>query len=333
MQESSPWRRALRGALRVAAVGLALSGATAQAAFPDRAVTIIVPTPAGGPVDRVSRAYATELQQVLGQPTVIDNKIGAAGKIGVQAGLRAPRDGYTLIAVSPSIVTVNPVLDKDPGFDPLKDLVPIGIGARSAGVVAARAGLPVANMAELVAYARARPDQLTYASFGIGTSLHLHSEELSQALGIRLRHIPYKGESQAMNALIAGEVDLMLYVTSGVVQFVKNGRVKALAATAGQRWADLPDVPSFAESGVPELKNYSYHSWVGFVAPKGLPDDVLQKLRQGFAAAVARPEFRRSLEQQGFDPGDISPASMQQTIERELSRNRRLIESGRVRLE
>jgi len=333
MQESSLWRRVPRGALWAAAVGLALWGGAAQAVFPDKPVTIIVPTPAGGPVDRVSRAYATELQQMLGQPTVIDNRIGAAGKIGVQAALRAPRDGYTLIAVSPSIVTVNPVLDKDPGFDPQKDLVPIGIGAQSAGVVAARAGLPVANMAELVEYARARPDQLTYASFGIGTSLHLHSEELSQALGIRLRHIPYKGESQAMNALVAGEVDLMLYVTSSVVQFVKNGRVKALAATAGRRWSELPDVPSFAESGVPELKGYSYHSWVGFVAPKGLTDDVLQKLRQGFAAVLAKPEFRRNVELQGFDPGDMSPVNMQQTIERELTRNRRLVESGRVRLE
>jgi tripartite-type tricarboxylate transporter receptor subunit TctC len=333
MQDSSPRRRVLRSVLWVAAAGLALPGGIAQAAFPDKPIAIIVPTPAGGPVDRVARAYATELQQVLGQPTVVDNRLGAAGKIGVQAALRAPRDGYTLIAVSPSIVTVNPVLDKDPGFDPQKDLTPIGIGAHSAGIVAARAGLPVSSMAELVAYARARPDQLTYASFGIGTSLHLHSEELSQALGIRLRHIPYKGESQAMNALVAGEVDLMLYVTSGAVQFVKNGRLKALAATAGERWAELPDVPSFAESGVPELKNYSYHSWVGFVAPKGLPDDVLQKLRQGFAAVLAKPEFRRSLGLQGFESGDISPASMQQTIERELTRNRRLIDSGRVRLE
>jgi tripartite-type tricarboxylate transporter receptor subunit TctC len=333
MQGTSARRQVLLSAFWLAITNLLFLVAPVQAAFPNKPITIIVPTPPGGPVDRVSRAYATELQQILGQATIVDNKMGAAGKIGVQAALRAPRDGYTLIAVSPSIVTVNPVLDKDAGFDPLKDLVPIGIGGHSAGVVAARAGLPVANMAELVDYARARPDQLTYASFGIGTSLHLHSEELAQTLGIRLRHIPYKGESQAMNALIAGEVDLMLYVTSGVVQFVKNGRVKALGATSGQRWTELPEVPSFAESGVPELKNYSYNSWVGFVAPKGLPDDALQKLRQSFAAAAARPEFRRSLEQQGFDPGELSPADMQQTMERELSRNRRLVESGRVRLE
>ncbi|MDB5875159.1 MAG: hypothetical protein JWQ07_4601 [Ramlibacter sp.] len=312
---------------------LAATLSMAAGPYPERPVTIVVPTPPGGPIDRVARAVAQQLQIELGQPLVVDNRVGASGKIGVQSALRAPRDGYTLIAVSPSIASVNPAVDKAVGYDPLKDFEALGIVVRNSGVVAVRAALPVANMRELVAYAKARPDQLTYGSFGIGTSLHLHSEELAQALGISLRHIPYKGESQALNALVAGEVDLMLYVTGPVVQFVETGRVRALAATSPQRWASLPAVPSFAESGVPELQNYTYQSWVGFVLPAGAPADVTERLGQALRAATAKPELRRAMEAQGFEVVDGRPADMKQAIASELARNRSLLATGRVRLE
>ncbi|MBI2771920.1 MAG: tripartite tricarboxylate transporter substrate binding protein [Burkholderiales bacterium] len=312
---------------------LAATFAQAAGLFPDRPITIVVPTPPGGPIDRVARAVGQQLQSELGQAVVIDNRVGASGKIGVQSALRAPRDGYTLIAVSPSIASVNPAVDKAVGYDPLKDFEPLGIVAKNSGVVAARATLPVASMRELVAYARARPDHLTYGSFGIGTSLHLHSEELASALGISLRHIPYKGESQALNALIAGEVDLMLYVTSPVVPFAEGGRVRALAATSTRRWASLPHVPSFAESGVPELQAYTYQSWVGFVLPAGVPPDVAERLGQALRAAVAKPELRRQLETQGFEVVDGRAADMKQVIATELARNRGLVASGRVRLD
>lgn len=301
--------------------------------YPDRPITIVVPTPPGGPIDRVARAVAQQLQSDLGQAVVVENRAGASGKIGVQSALRAPRDGYTLIAVSPSLTSVNPAVDKAVGYDPLKDFESLGIVAWNSGVVAARATLPVTSMRELIAYAKARPDELTYGSFGIGTSLHLHSEELARAMGVRLRHVPYKGESPALNALVAGEVDLMLYVTGSVVPFAESGRVRALAATSARRWASLPNVPSFAESGVPELQTFSYQSWVGFVLPIGVPPDVVERLGHALRAATAKPELRRTLEIQGFEVADGKPADMKQAIATELARNRGLLATGRVRLD
>ncbi len=204
------------------------------------ATTLVVPTPPGGPIDRVARIVAQGLSSVLGEPVVVENKGGAAGKIGVQAALRAARDGHTLIAVSPSIASVNPVVDKAAGYDPLKDFDPLGIVAFNDGVLAVRADLPVTDMPGLVAYAKAHPGALTYGSFGVGTSLHLQTEELLYTLGITARHVPCKGEAQAMNALIAGEVDMMAYVASPIVPFVANGRARALAATASTRWLRCP---------------------------------------------------------------------------------------------
>lgn len=325
-------RRFLGGLIAAGGV-LAAGLSMAAGPFPERPLTLVVPTPPGGPIDRVARAVGQQLQVELGQAVVVDNRVGASGKIGVQSALRAPRDGHTLIAVSPSIASVNPAVDKAVGYDPLKDFDALGIVARNSGVVAARATLPVTNMRELVAYAKARPDQLTYGSFGVGTSLHLHSEQLAQALGISLRHIPYKGEAQALNALVAGEVDLMLYVTGPVVPFVDSGRVRALAATSGQRWASLPNVPSFAESGVPELQGYAYQSWVGLVLPSGAPAEVTERLGQALRAAVARPELRRTLEAQGFEVVDGKAQDMKQVMATELARNRSLLATGRVRLE
>jgi len=316
-----------------AAIGAFAASGVALAAFPDHALTVIVPTPPGGPIDRVARTLARGMEQVLGQPVVVDNRLGAAGKIGVQAALRAPRDGYTLLAVSPSITSVNPLVDKAVGYDPLKDFEALGVAAVNAGVVAVRADLPVASLAELVKYAKANPNKLTYASFGVGTSLHLQTEELLQALGISARHIPYKGEAQALNALVAGEVDLMAYVTATAVPFVENGRLRALATTSSTRWALLPQVPAFAETGIPALKGYDYHSWVGLALPAGVPAAASARIAAAYRAALAQPEVKRSLEAQGFSTGTGGADAMRRTIADELARNKRLIDSGRVTLE
>ncbi|SFP58486.1 tripartite tricarboxylate transporter substrate binding protein [Variovorax sp. 770b2] len=312
------------------AAGLLLG--TACAAAP-QAYTIVVPAPPGGPIDRVARLLAPDLAAALGHPVVVDNRLGAAGKIGVQAALRAPRDGHTLIAVSPSIASVNPVVDKAPGYDPLADFDALGIAATNAGVVAVRAGLPVADMAELVHYAKAHPGELTYGSFGIGTSLHLQSEELLHTLGIDARHIPYKGEAQVMAALAGGEVDLMLYATAPIVPLVQSGRVRALAATSSQRWAMLPQVPSYAETGLPALRTYQYRSWVGFVLPTGTPAADRQAVLQAWQRTLASPKLRESLTAQGFEPASGDPADMQRTVAGEIGRLRALLASGRITLD
>ncbi len=320
--------RAARRALVAAALLLGAGLAAAQTV-----ITVIVPTPPGGPVDRVSRIVAQALGTALAQPVVVDNKVGAAGKIGVQAALRMPRDGRTLVAVSPSIVSVNPVLDKAAGFDPLKDFDHLGIVAFNSGALAVRADLPVTDMASLVAYAKSRPGELTYGSFGIGTSLHLQSEELLHTLGITARHVPYKGESQALNALVAGEIDMMAYVTQPVVPFVQNGRVRALASTSTTRWAALPNVPSFAETGIPALRNYEYRSWVGLVLPTGAPAAERNRIATALAEALAKPEVRSALEGQGFEPVTPKGDTMRSTIAGELERNRRVIAASGITLE
>jgi tripartite-type tricarboxylate transporter receptor subunit TctC len=318
------------GAATVLLLGLLVASGPVLA---QGATTLIVPTPPGGPIDRVARIVAQGLSSALGQPVVVDNKGGAAGKIGVQAALRAARDGRTLIAVSPSIASVNPVVDKAPGYDPLKDFDALGIVAFNDGVVAVRADLPVTDMAGLVAYAKAHPGALTYGSFGVGTSLHLQSEELLQALGITARHVPYKGEAQALNALIAGEVDMMAYVTSPIVPFVANGRARALAATASKRWAALPAVPSFAETGIEALRNYSYRSWVGIVLPSGVPAGVRQQTAAALREVMAQPETRKALEAQGFAPVEPDAEVMRRTVAAELERNRKLIAAGGISLD
>jgi len=319
-------RTLVAGAALLAAVGWPRAGAA------QGVVTIVVPTPPGGPIDRVARMAAQGMAKALG-PVVVDNKPGAAGKIGVQAALRAPRDGHTLIAVSPSITSVNPVLDKAAGYDPMKDFAPLGIVAWNSGVLAVRAELPVRDMAGLIAYAKARPDALTYASFGVGTSLHLQSEELLHTLGITARHVPYKGEAQALNALVAGEVDMMVYVTSPIVPFVQTGRVKALAATTSHRWAALPGVPSFAETGIAALRGYEYRSWVGLVMPAGTPAAARQRVQLALAEAMATPEVRTALEAQGFEPATPDPDAMHSTMASEMARNRRVVAATGITLE
>lgn len=320
------------GAVLALLLGVLLSGPV-PAQVAQGATTLVVPTPPGGPIDRVARIVAQGLSSVLGEAVVVENKGGAAGKIGVQAALRAARDGRTLIAVSPSIASVNPVVDKAAGYDPLKDFDPLGIVAFNDGVLAVRADLPVTDMPGLVAYVKAHPGALTYASFGVGTSLHLQTEELLHTLGITARHVPYKGEAQAMNALIAGEVDMMAYVTSPIVPFVANGRARALAATSSSRWAALPAVPSFAETGIDALRNYTYRSWVGIVLPAGVPAAARQRVATALREVLARPETRKALEAQGFAPVAPDGDAMHRTIAAELERNRRLIAAGGISLD
>jgi tripartite-type tricarboxylate transporter receptor subunit TctC len=295
-------------------------------------ISIVVPTPPGGPIDRVARIAALNMQPPLAA-VVVENKPGAAGKIGVLSALRAARDGRTLIAVSPSITSVNPVVDKDAGYEPLKDFDLLRIVAFNSGVLAVRGDLPVHSVAELVAYAKANPDKLTYGSFGTGTSLHLQSEELLRTLGIQARHVPYKGESQVMTALVAGEIDIMAYATQPIVPFVKDGRVRALAATSSQRWAALPEVPSFAETGIPALRHYEYRSWVGLVLPARTPVGARARIAEALDQAIAKPEMRRALENQGFEPADSGSEEMRRTIAAELERNRRLVATGNFSLE
>ena len=317
-------------------VSLALAAAALMAvtdAQAQRTVTIIVPTPAGGPIDRAARLVAQHLQAKLGQPVIVDNRVGAAGKIGVQAALRAARDGGTLLAVSPSITSVNPVIDKAAGYDPLKDFDPLAIVATNSGVLAVRAELPVADLAALVAYGRANPGKLSYASFGVGTSLHLQSEEFFGAIGVSALHVPYKGESQAVTALAAGEVDVMVYVTSPIVAFVRSGRVRALAATAARRWDMLPAVPTYAESGVPALRDYTYHSWTGLVLPAGVPPGPRGILVEALRQVLSDPALRDALVAQGFEPAVPDAETMRSTIAAELKRNQQVLATGRVRLD
>ncbi len=329
----APSRFPRRRVLLITAVWLAAySAAHGADVFPNRLISIVVPTPAGGPIDRVARAYAQALQGELGQAVIVENRVGGSGKVGVLSALRGPRDGYTLVALSPSIASVNPVIDKRVGYDALKDLQPLGIAVRSHGVIAARAGAPFRTLPEMVAYARANPGKLTYASFGNGTSLHLFSEELAQRLSIQLLHIPYKGESSALNAVVAGDVDLMMYATTAVVPFVATKRVTALATTGG-RWKVLPDVPTAAETGIPEIRELSYQSWVGFELPAGVPAATAERLAIALRAASARPELRRVLEADGFELAAMDPDEMRRTIAAELERNRRVVAQGGITLE
>lgn len=244
-------RHALAGLLLLASP--LLTPATAWAAdWPERAIRMIVPFAAGSGADTVGRTFAEELAKALGQPVVVDNKGGAGGLLGTAEGARAPADGYTLLLTSQGATVFNMGLYKTPGYDPLKDLTPVVITGILTNVMVVAASNPANTVADVIAQARAKPDQLTYGSSGVGSSLHMSGVILEQRTGIKLQHVPYRGAPAAVLAVINGEVTMGFFNAPTVLGQIKAGKLKALAVTTKDRSVMLPDVPTMMEAGVPD---------------------------------------------------------------------------------
>ncbi|WP_427307393.1 tripartite tricarboxylate transporter substrate binding protein [Cupriavidus sp. H39] len=313
-----PLRRLAAGMLACAALTPAATLAADDAArFPDRPVRIIVPFSAGGVVDSVTRITAENMARVLQQAVIVENKTGAGGAIGADVVARSPADGYTLLAVSPSYV-VGPLLNPSTHGKSGKDFRAVaGIGAVP-NVIVVPAASPLRTLPQLLDAARKQPGTLTYASAGVGTSNHLSAELLAQMTHVKLTHVPYKGQPEAMSDLLGARVSMMALTSAIARQQVQSGKLRALAVTSGKRTAVLPDVPTVAEAA--QLPGYEVGAWFGLVAPQGTPDAVVRKLADAAARATADPATARRLAELGMELAPQPPAAFERFLDAETKK-------------
>jgi len=283
-----------------AAAALLVAAATSFAqgpdAYPSKPVTIVVPFSAGGATDLSARMIATLLSKQLGQPFVVENRAGAGGMIGMGVVARAQPDGYTLGWGGNSPMSVTPHVTKSPPYDPRKAFAPVSLAAISSWTLTSRADLPAKDFGELVKLAKASPGKISIASSGNGSAPHLLAEMLKQSAGIDLLHVPYKGEIEGVNAQLGGQVDLMFTSTSAATPQVKGGKLKGYAVTTPKREPALPQFPTMAEVGQPDL---TIEIFFGLVAPAGTPKPVVDKLAAAMKVAVADANYRESMEKAG----------------------------------
>ena len=272
--------------------------------------------PAGGGVDTVTRMVADKMRQALGQPVVAENKAGAAGSVAAEAVSEAPPDGYTVLASQPAPITTNAFLYKSLKYDPAK-LKPIAIMSHIANVLLVRENFPAKNVQEFIAYAKANPGKLNYASQGIGTTSHLTAELFQSLTGTKLVHVPYKGTAPALNDLLAGNVDLFFNELATSVQLHKAGKARILAVTTKQRVPSLPDVPTMAEAGVQGCES---DTWNALSAPPNTPDDIIAKLNGAVNEAMQAPDLREHFANVNLALGGGTPAEMGVLVKEETKR-------------
>jgi len=273
--------------------------AFAQGTYPDRPIRLVVPFPPGGGADNLARAIVPKAAQILGQPIVIDNKPGAGGNIGSAEVARAAPDGYTLLQGTNGTHGINQALYEKPGFDPLKDFVPIARWTMIPAMVVIHPSLPANNVKELVAYLKANPGKVSFASAGNGTTSHLAGVRFAQLTGTDIQHIPFKGGGPALTGVLSGETPLMIDLMVSVSPNVKAGKLKGLAVTTKQRVPTVPDVPTLDESGVP---GFDIAASDGVYAPEGTPAAVVEKLNAAFRQALEDPAVRDNLVSRGAFP-------------------------------
>ena len=296
----------IRSVVMLVLAGFAMTG-MAQEGYPNRPITLIVPSAPGGTTDFTARLIAEPLSRVLGQPVVVENKGGASGNIGGQAVALARPDGYTLLVAYSGYQVGNPHLFKKAPWDPIKDFSPVAFLTRAPQVIVATPGLPVNDLKELTAYAKANPGKLNYASSGNGSIQHISAELLKQITGTRMAHIPYKGAGPAVQDLMAGQVDLFITTPASVIGQVKGDKLKALAVTSTTRLSALPNVATAGEQGI---KNFNIDSWFALYAPAGIPPEVVKKLNAEINKILARPEVQKKAEDSGTFVEQMTPAQL-----------------------
>jgi tripartite-type tricarboxylate transporter receptor subunit TctC len=290
-------------------VGLAVwSGAQAQT-YPNRPVRLMVPASAGGVTDLVARIAADYLSGQLKQQFVVENRTGAGGNIATDAVAKANPDGYTLGLVASGNVVINPYIYKSMPFDPQTDLIPVASIAEAPQVIAVNKDVPAQSLAELIALAKAKPNSLSYATAGAGTSMHLAGDQFARLAGIQITHVPYRGAVPAVTDVVAGNVQIIPVSAGPIMGFVRSGQLRVLAAASPRRLTYFPDVPTTAEAGLP---GYEMTTWFGLVAPKGTPDAIVQALHQAVARMLKDPVSVRRLEDAFLD---LMPLSQKQFAE------------------
>ena len=310
------------------ALALALAPTThAQDAYPTKPIRIVVPFSAGGIVDSIARTIGEKMSARYGQPVLVENKAGAGGAIGTDFVAKAPADGYTLLLVSPGFA-VAPSLQKGLGWNPVRDFRSVaGIGVVP-NVIVVYPGVPAKTMVEFIELAKKSSTPLTYATAGIGTSNHLSGELLAQEAGIKLTHVPYKGQPDALNDLLSGRVDMMPLTAALALQQVKAGKLRALAVTTAKRASAAPDLPTVAEAA--KLPDYEVGTWFGLVAPAKTPDPVMRKLSSDVAEILAMPEVKTKLEAMGMELAPQKGPEFDAFVDREFVKWSKVIQQAGI---
>jgi tripartite-type tricarboxylate transporter receptor subunit TctC len=309
----------------LAAILLAAAGANAQT-WPAKPIRIIVPQSAGGSSDLVARPLAAQLTQLLGQSVVVENRPGAGSVIGTDLVAKAPPDGYTLLVVAAS-VTMSPSLYKLP-FDPVRDLAPISQLTSLPNILVVHPSLPVKSVQELITFVKARPGQLNFGSSGVATGTHLSMELFMHLTGLKMVHIPYKGGSLNVNALIAGETQVNFSTISTAIQHVKSGRLRALAVSTAKRAAAAPEVPTVDEAGV---RGYDYSSWIGLLAPAKTPSAIIARLNTEANKAVHSNEVKSILAVEASEAVGTTPEELEAIMKREVARWMQVVKAAGIK--
>ena len=313
-----------RAALAIAAASLVTATAFAQG-WPARPIRLIVPFPAGGGTDIITREVANKVGH-SGYTFVVDNKPGSGGNLGVDAAAKSSADGYTLVMGQTSNLAINPTLYSKLPYAPMRDLTPISLVASAPLVIVASAESPYKTLADVVKASQARPGSINYASSGNGTVAHLTAESFQKVAGIKLTHIPYKGASQGATDVISGQVQLYVSSIPTLLAHIKSGKMRAIAVTSPKRVDDLPQVPTIAESGYP---GFEAVTWFGILGPANLPKDVVAKLNADINNALKDPDLAKKLGDQGADVAGSTPGQFAKLIRDDIARWGKIVkESG-----
>jgi tripartite-type tricarboxylate transporter receptor subunit TctC len=295
---------AVVGVLAVAFSALVAPAGVLAQGYPAKPLRIIVPLAAGGPPDFVARTVAQHLTAGLGQQVIVENRPGAGGTIATAAAAKSPGDGYTLLLASTTTFSISPSLYANPGYDPGTSFAPISLLATAPFLIVVHPSLPARSLKELIALARSKPGELNFGSGGNGSPLHIAGEMLKTAAGVQLVHVPYKGVATAVMDLLSGRVQVMVDQLFPVAQYIQNGKIRPLAVASTKRHPQLPNLPTTAEAGLP---GYEVSGWMGLVAPRGTPADVVKRLNLELVKALQTKEVRDGLFNQGLQPASNSP--------------------------
>jgi tripartite-type tricarboxylate transporter receptor subunit TctC len=306
-----------------------LMAATASAAYPDKPIRLIVPWAPGGSTDILARAIAEQLTKSMGQPVLVENRAGASGNIGSNIVAKAKPDGYTLLIGSMSTHAMNPALMPDMPFKGADDFTPIALVANVINTMVINPSVPAKNLQEFIAYAKANPGKLAYASAGAGSTNHLSAEMFNKAAGIKMLHVPYKGGAPAVLDTVANRTQVLFSAGTQTLPHVKSGKLRLLAVTEAQRSKLLKDVPTVAET----LPGYEMSVWYAAFGPAGMPRELVAKLNTEINKALAVPEVRSRMDAMGVEVIDSTPEQLAETLKRDTARYTKVIQELGIKLE
>ena len=313
----------------VAAIHTSALAQQSSANYPAKSVRMILPFAPGGPSDIIGRALAQKLSEQIGQPVVVDNRPGAGGNLGMEVGAKAPADGYTITLTSPTMA-ISPSLYRKLPFDPQKDFAPISMVANIPNIMVVHLSVPVKTLNEYIQLARSSHGKLNYGSSGAVSTKHLSSEILSNLAGLRMVHVPYKGQGLALVGLLSGQVDMMILAVPSVLPMIQSNKVRAIAALSAKRLPSVPQVPTTGESGV---KDFEVSVWFGMLAPAGTPRDIIYRLNQELVKALAAADIRDRFTAGGIEALTSTPEQFASFVRAETVRYAKVIKDANISID